>query len=137
MLQAHSLHPLSRITQAILTPVLCVTCRDFFVYVFVAGTWHSLPVYFLPWYALITPDRSGLHGDLASLGTAVFIALTLTVTLKLSLRTHCWSWITHVVYWVSIGLLLPFVYVISILWASTNISGVADMSGVGSWLYSR
>jgi len=111
--------------------------RQFFLYVFVVGTWHSLPVYFMPWYALITPDRNGLHGDLAALGTAVFISLTFTVTLKLSLRTLCWSWITHLVYWLSLALLFPFVYVISILWASTDISGVADMSGVGAWMFSK
>lgn len=116
---------------------LHATRRQFFMYVFVVGTWHSLPVYFMPWYALITPDRNGLHGDLAALGTAVFISLTFTVTLKLSLRTHCWSWITHLVYWLSLALLFPFVYVISILWASTDISGVADMSGVGAWMFSK
>jgi hypothetical protein len=114
-----------------------VACRDFFLYVYVVGTWHSLPVYFLPWYSLITPDRNGLHGDLSAIGTAVFIGLVICVTLKLSLRTHCWSWITHVVYWLSVALLFPFVYVISILWASTDISGVADMSGVGYWLFRK
>eukprot|EP00879_Flechtneria_rotunda_P026149 GHRR01027857.1.p1 GENE.GHRR01027857.1~~GHRR01027857.1.p1 ORF type:complete len:108 (-),score=18.24 GHRR01027857.1:21-344(-) len=103
----------------------------------VAGTWHSLPVYFLPWYTLTTPDRNGLAQDLSGTGTAVFIALTFAVTLKLCVRTHAWSWITHLVYWLSVALLLPFVYVISILWPRTDISGVADMTGVGSSLFSR
>jgi hypothetical protein len=107
------------------------------VYVYVIGTWHSLPSYFLPWYSMVTPDRAGLHGDLSAVGTAVFICLVLTVTLKLSLRTHCWSWITHLVYWLSLALLFPFVYVLSILWDSTDISGVADMSGVGVWLFTK
>jgi len=49
----------------------------------------------------------------------VFIALVFAVALKLCLRTHCWSWITHLVYWLSLAILFPFVYVISILWPQT------------------
>lgn len=103
----------------------------------VAGTWHSLPVYFLPWYTLTTPGPDGLAQDLSGIGTAVFISLTFAVTLKLCLRTHAWSWITHLVYWLSLALLFPFVYVVSVLWPSTSISGVSDMSGTGPWLFSR
>eukprot|EP00775_Hariotina_reticulata_P007204 gene7204-7418_t len=109
---------------------------EFVLYTYIVGTWHSLPVYFLPWYTLTTPDRNALAQDLAGTGTAVFIALVFAVALKLCLRTHCWSWITHLVYWLSLAVLFPFVYVISILWPSTSISGVADMSGVGYSLFS-
>ncbi|KAF8063036.1 ATP8B4 [Scenedesmus sp. PABB004] len=116
------------------------TRRGFFgrfaVYM-LAGTWHSLPVFFLPWYALATPDRHGLSSDLACAGTAVFVALTATVAFKLCLRTHAWTWITHLVYWLSLAVLFPFIWVISILWPATPISGVSDMSGVGQWLFSN
>uniref|UniRef100_A0A383WKY7 Phospholipid-transporting ATPase n=1 Tax=Tetradesmus obliquus TaxID=3088 RepID=A0A383WKY7_TETOB len=108
----------------------------FFLWI-VAGTWHSLPVYFLPWYTLTTPDRNGLAQDLSGVGTAVFIALTFAVAFKLCLRTHSWNWITHLVYWLSLALLFPFVYVVSILWPSTSISGVADMAGTGAWLFTN
>lgn len=114
----------------------CYLARLFFLWI-VAGTWHSLPVYFLPWYTLTTPDRHGLAQDLSGVGTAVFIALTFAVAFKLCLRTHSWNWITHLVYWLSLALLFPFVYVVSILWPSTSISGVADMAGTGAWLFTK
>lgn len=112
------------------------TTRRFALWI-LAGTWHSLPVYFLPWYTLVTPDRNGRGQDLSGTGTAVFIALTFAVALKLCTRTHAWSWITHLVYWLSLAVLFPFVYVVSILWPQTAVSGVSDMSGTGAWLFSK
>eukprot|EP00882_Tetradesmus_deserticola_P011158 GHRQ01011804.1.p2 GENE.GHRQ01011804.1~~GHRQ01011804.1.p2 ORF type:complete len:134 (-),score=37.94 GHRQ01011804.1:1743-2144(-) len=124
------------LVQSPLRSPLCRPSRLFFVWT-VAGTWHSLPVFFLPWYTLATPDRHGLAQDLSGVGTAVFIALTFAVAIKLFLRTHSWNWVTYLVYCLSLALLFPFVYVVSILWPDTAISGVADMAGTGPWLFSR
>lgn len=112
-------------------------CRRFALYVFGAGTWHSLPTYFLPWYTLALPDAFGRSQDLAGAGTAVFVSLVFAVTLKLCMRTHAWTWITHLVIWLSLALLFPFLYILGILWPATSISGVSDMSGVAQSLFTK
>jgi hypothetical protein len=110
----------------------------FFAAYMLCGAWHSLSIFFVPAAALAAPaatDAAGAPGDLVSLGTAAFVSLVLTVTLKLATRTHCWTWVTYVVYGLSVALLLPFVYVLGIAWARTRISAVADMSGVEEQLF--
>lgn len=111
--------------------------RDFFVFM-VYGTWHSLANFFVPVYALSSEwgtTREGASSDLAGAGTAVFVSLILTVTLKLSIRTRSWNWITYLVYGVSIAALLPFIYVLGFLWPSAGIADLADMTGVAMQLF--
>lgn len=103
------------------------------------GVWHSLVMFFVCFYSLASPAPPGARGhvlsDLASAGTAVFVSLILTVTLKLSLRTRNWNWITFLVYGLSVGLLLPFIYVLGIMWGRAGLDSLADMTGVGSALF--
>jgi hypothetical protein len=101
------------------------------------GVWHSLVVYFVPMYTLATPPANGLAPDLAGVGSAIFIACCLVVSLKLSMRTHCWTWIHVLVYGLSVALLFPFTYLLGIAWTSWGISAVADMAGVGTDLFLR
>jgi len=99
------------------------------------GAWHSLPVYFLSWYTLTSPGMKGLTQDLTAVGTAVWMSLIVVVTLRLCVSTRHWNWITHLCYWLSLGLMFPFIYVLGILWPGTGISGVADMTGTGLALF--
>jgi hypothetical protein len=116
------------------------------------GTWHAFPAYFAAWYTLGSSGGGGCsaQGDaygLVATGTAVFVALVAIVGLRLAVLTHHWSWITHLVYWLSIGLVFPFLAAISHLWTSAppgagpsaggvHIPGVADMTGVAGQLFS-
>jgi len=102
------------------------------------GIWHSLAVFFICWYALAahrSANAAGAPGDLAAAGTAVFISLILTVTLKLSIRTRNWNWITWVTYGLSLAALLPFILVLGILGEGGRIEGVADMVGIAAQLF--
>jgi hypothetical protein len=111
------------------------------------GTWHAFPAYFAAWYTLGTtsPEQSGDAYGLVATGTAVFVALITVVALRLAVLTHHWSWVTHLIYWLSLGLVFPFIAAISYLWTSAppgggpgggvHVSGVADMTGVAAQLY--
>lgn len=88
-------------------------------------------------YLLSKADVYGMPNDLAGVGTAMFVALVFTVTLKLCMRTHTWTWITHLVYWISLALLFPFIYMLSNLWPNTSGKGLANMTGVAEKLFSR
>jgi hypothetical protein len=65
------------------------------------------------------------------------MALILLVTLKLCLRTRAWSWITFLVYGLSLALLPPFVAILSVLWPQRGVEGVADMAGVADSLFTK
>lgn len=101
------------------------------------GVWHSLPVFFLCWYTLSYPDQSALAQSLQGVGSAVWVSLILVVTLKLAIRTRHWNWISHVCYWLSLMLLLPFIYVVSIVFPRGKVEAVADMTAVAQGLYSN
>lgn len=107
------------------------TPRRFAVYM-AYGVWHSLAMFFICFYALAawpSVNRNGAPSDLATAGTAVFVALIIIVTLKLSIRTRHWNWVTWLVYGLSLALMLPFIYVLGFLWPRAGIEGVADMTG--------
>ncbi|KAI8470537.1 MAG: ATPase, phospholipid transporter [Monoraphidium minutum] len=101
------------------------------------GTWHSLAIFFTCFYALASADattRHGAPGDLPAAGTAVFVSLVWTVTLKLSTRTRAWSWVTCVTYGLSVIMLLPFIGVLGILWPKGGLYSLSDMTGTGAQL---
>jgi hypothetical protein len=121
------------------------TRRSFFARwiatVYGLGTWHAFPAYFAAWYTLgVAPSASGDEFGLVATGTAVFVALITVVALRLAVVTHRWSWVTHLIYWLSWALLLPFIAALSYLWTSApgggpSVSGVADMTGVAGQLF--
>jgi hypothetical protein len=120
------------------------TRRSFFLRwlgtVYGLGTWHAFPAYFAAWYTLgVAPSSTGDAFGLVATGTAVFVSLITIVALRLAVVTHRWSWVTHVIYWLSWALLLPFIAALSYLWTSApggpSVSGVADMTGVAGQLF--
>ncbi len=44
--------------------------------------------------------------------------MVIVVSLKLATRTRHWNWIYHLILWVSVLLVWPFVYVLSVLFPS-------------------
>ncbi len=113
------------------------TPRNFTAYM-TYGIWHSLVAFFVCWYGLAgraAVNVAGAPGDLPSAGTAVFICLIVTVTMKLSIRTRNWNWITWVTYGLSLAALLPFVVVMGILGEGARVVALADMVGVAGQLF--
>ncbi len=43
-------------------------CSQWAIYMFLWGSWHSLPAYFVPWYTLSYPRMFGNSGDLNTVG---------------------------------------------------------------------
>ncbi len=56
-----------------------------------AGTWHSLVIFFLAFYILATPDYEGVPADIWSIGTAVFTALILVCNYKVRAAQPPWK----------------------------------------------
>ncbi|KAK2497659.1 hypothetical protein MC885_019972 [Smutsia gigantea] len=93
-----------------------------FVYWTILGFSHAF-IFFFGSYFLIGKDTSLLgNGQMFgnwTFGTLVFTVMVITVTVKMALETHFWTWINHLVTWGSIifyfvfslfygGILWPF-----------------------------
>lgn len=52
------------------------------------GAWHALVCYFVPMYAMVTPDVNGVADDFNEIGTAIYFATIIVVNLKLCMRTR-------------------------------------------------
>jgi hypothetical protein len=105
----------------------------------VYGVWHSAAAFYVCWFAvapLSPPSASGAVVDLAGAGSAVFVCMVLVVTLKLCTRTRNWNWITYLTYGLSLATLLPFIFVLSMLWPVAGLNSLADMTGVAGALFS-
>lgn len=96
----------------------------------VLGSFHSLCIYFLPVYSMTTPGKDGLFEDWVMVGCTVYTGIIVTVNLKIALRTRYWTWINHLLIWLSIAIWWPFVIGYSAVFQVQPIFGAADMCGV-------
>ncbi|XP_043926242.1 phospholipid-transporting ATPase IF isoform X1 [Protopterus annectens] len=82
-----------------------------FLYWTVLGFCHAF-IFFFGSYILIGEDTSLMgNGQMFgnwTFGTLVFTVMVITVTLKLSLETHFWTWMNHFVTWGSIVFYVVF-----------------------------
>ncbi|XP_074047111.1 phospholipid-transporting ATPase IF isoform X3 [Macrotis lagotis] len=82
-----------------------------FLYWTVLGFSHAF-IFFFGCYFLIWEDISLLgNGQMFgnwTFGTLVFTVMVITVTVKMALETHYWTWINHVVTWGSIVFYFAF-----------------------------
>ncbi|XP_074154386.1 phospholipid-transporting ATPase IF isoform X4 [Sminthopsis crassicaudata] len=82
-----------------------------FLYWTVLGFSHAF-IFFFGCYFLIWKDVSLLgNGQMFgnwTFGTLVFTVMVITVTVKMALETHFWTWINHVVTWGSIVFYFAF-----------------------------
>uniref|UniRef100_A0A8D1NAC4 Phospholipid-transporting ATPase n=2 Tax=Sus scrofa TaxID=9823 RepID=A0A8D1NAC4_PIG len=85
-----------------------------FVYWTLLGLFNALVFFFGAYFVFetTTVSSSGQVFGNWTFGTLVFTVMVLTVTLKLALDTHYWTWINHFVIWGS----LLFYIVFSLLW---------------------
>ncbi|KAF5838679.1 hypothetical protein DUNSADRAFT_2443 [Dunaliella salina] len=100
------------------------------------GCWHALACYFVPMYAMVTPDKNGIPDDFTEIGTTIYFASIIVVNLKLCMRTRHWTWINHTIVYLSIFLLLPFIWLYGLVWETSTVPGTADMSRMADRLYS-
>lgn len=82
-----------------------------FIYWTLLGFCHAF-VFFFGSLVLLGEDRplmgSGQMFGSWTFGTLVFTVMVVTVTLKLALETHFWTWMSHLVTWGSIAFYLIF-----------------------------
>ncbi|XP_068960898.1 phospholipid-transporting ATPase IF isoform X3 [Petaurus breviceps papuanus] len=82
-----------------------------FLYWTILGFSHAF-IFFFGCYFLIWEDISVLgNGQMFgnwTFGTLVFTVMVITVTVKMALETHFWTWINHVVTWGSIVFYFAF-----------------------------
>ncbi|XP_064195014.1 phospholipid-transporting ATPase IF-like isoform X1 [Anguilla rostrata] len=108
-----------------------------FVYWTLLGFFHAF-VFFFGSYLLMGEDTSLLgNGQMFgnwSFGTLVFTVMVVTVTLKLALETHFWTWMNHLVTWGSIAFFFIFSFFYGgIIWPFLD---TQDMYGVFTKLLS-
>ncbi|GFH14238.1 phospholipid-transporting ATPase, partial [Haematococcus lacustris] len=94
------------------------------------ATWHSLVVFFLPVYSMSSPDEQGLGDDWVAVGCGCYVALVLVLNLRLAMRSRYWTWINHLLIWLSISLFFPFLWLYGLVWPVAAVDGTADMSWV-------
>ena len=85
-----------------------------FIYWTFLGVFDAL-VFFFGAYFMFENTTVTSNGQMFgnwTFGTLVFTVMVITVTLKLALDTHYWTWINHFVIWGS----LLFYIVFSLLW---------------------
>ena len=106
--------------------------RDFMLYqlfYIVQGTWHGLVIYFLCMYTIANPNDRGVGADWVEVGCTMYMALVITINLKLSMKTRHWTWITHLLTWLSILTLFIFYYLYGLAFPIYHIEGTGNMSG--------
>eukprot|EP01025_Chloroclados_australasicus_P048093 TRINITY_DN5435_c0_g1_i1.p1 TRINITY_DN5435_c0_g1~~TRINITY_DN5435_c0_g1_i1.p1 ORF type:complete len:1141 (+),score=150.88 TRINITY_DN5435_c0_g1_i1:186-3608(+) len=95
--------------------------------------WHSLVVFFANTWTLYTPQSNGKMGGVTFLGLAVYTSVIVLVNYKVASRSRNFTWINHLVAWLSIGLWFPFMYLIGVI---QGIALIEDISGVPDNLFS-
>eukprot|EP00741_Cyanophora_paradoxa_P006811 tig00001042_g6587.t1 len=77
------------------------------------GVLHSVVVFFLPFSMMNEPLQEGVALGMWAMGTAVFTALILTVSMRLALSVATWSALTHFFTWGSLVVYFVFLAVYS------------------------
>lgn len=102
----------------------------------VEGTWHGLVIYFIPMYVMATPDQRGLAANWVEVGCTMYVALVITINLKLSMKTRYWTWITHLLTWLSVLTLFIFYYLYGLVFPIFKVEGTGDMTDIAARVFS-
>ncbi|KAB1267561.1 putative phospholipid-transporting ATPase IH, partial [Camelus dromedarius] len=106
-----------------------------FIYWTFLGVFDAL-VFFFGAYFMFENTTVTSNGQIFgnwTFGTLVFTVMVFTVTLKLALDTHYWTWINHLVIWGS----LLFYVVFSLLWGGIIWYGFGRQTVIITWVVLR
>jgi phospholipid-transporting ATPase len=96
----------------------------------VEGTWHGLVIYFLCMYTMANPNRSGIGADWVEIGCTMYMALIITINAKLAMKTRHWTWITHLLTYLSVLTLFIFYYLYGIAFPIYHLEGTGNMADI-------
>jgi len=99
------------------------------------ATWHSLVNYFLPMYTMCFPGADGNYNDWVDVGCTIYTATVITINLRLAMMTRYWTWITHLLTWLSITTFFAFLWLYGLVWRVAQIEGTADMVNMALRLF--
>lgn len=110
--------------------------RLFWFWIF-SAIWHSLVLFWLTYFtvqhdALWANGRS--DGGYLCFGNILYTYVVITVCLKAALETSCWTSITHLAIWGSIGSWFLFLVIYSRAWPTLPIG--ADISSIDTIIFS-
>eukprot|EP00741_Cyanophora_paradoxa_P018927 tig00021105_g18272.t1 len=80
---------------------------------FATGVFHSVFVFFLPFYTTGSSETSGREHGFWQMGFVVYSNLILCVTLKLGIMITSWTWPIHLCMWGSLTIYIVFVSILS------------------------
>eukprot|EP01026_Neomeris_dumetosa_P071035 TRINITY_DN7145_c1_g1_i1.p1 TRINITY_DN7145_c1_g1~~TRINITY_DN7145_c1_g1_i1.p1 ORF type:complete len:1115 (-),score=152.45 TRINITY_DN7145_c1_g1_i1:270-3410(-) len=89
--------------------------------------WHSLVVFFTNTNVLSSPQSNGKTSGVTFLGLAVYTSVIILVNFKVASRSRNFTWINHLVVWLSILLWFPFMMLIGVM---KRITLIEDIVGV-------
>lgn len=118
---------------ALYRETMTFTRRNFMLYQLwynVEATWHGLVIYFVCMYTMYNPNRSGVGADWVEIGCAMYMALVITINLKLSMKTRHWTWITHLLTWLSVLTLFVYYYLYGLAFPIEHIEGTGNMAAI-------
>ena len=52
------------------------------------ATWHAFVIYFVPMYSMCTPNASGVVYDWVEIGCTMYMAIVMTINLKLAMKSR-------------------------------------------------
>ncbi|KAL5460352.1 hypothetical protein EMCRGX_G033797 [Ephydatia muelleri] len=109
--------------------------KVFWVWIGMA-VFHSAALFFIIFYGLSheIPFSDGKVAGMWYIGTAIYTATVVTVSLKAALESENWTWVTHVAIWGSIASWFVFLPVYSHLWPGVDLG--VELFGLDTALYS-
>ncbi|KAG1664091.1 hypothetical protein FOA52_013275 [Chlamydomonas sp. UWO 241] len=103
---------------------------------FLQGTWHACVVFFVVMFTMWTPASDGINSTLWEVGSTMYMSIVITINLKLAMNTRYWTWINHLLSWLSVTTLFLFYYCYGVVWTIFHFEGVANMANVAPVLFS-
>lgn len=84
---------------------------------------------------MATPDRNATSADWVEIGCTIYMALVITINVKLAMRTRHWTWPMITMSLASILTLFLFYYLYGLIWITYPVEGVANMAAIASRIY--
>ena len=79
---------------------------------------------------MANPNRSGIGADWVEIGCTMYMGLIITINAKLAMKTRHWTWITHLLTYLSVLTLFIFYYLYGIAFPVYHLEGTGNMADI-------